>query len=73
MAMRKSCQAVLGRMSHLDWKQKSWGSPQMRVRFGYRVRSARIKKDGYFGRKIRPPPPIKMLASSSRVFSQLYT
>ncbi|EYC43754.1 hypothetical protein Y032_0481g2248 [Ancylostoma ceylanicum] len=54
--------ATVGRLSHADIENKIYGSAQMHRRFGYKMASGLFhKKDGYFGRKIRPLPPVRVL------------
>ena len=58
-ALRKECMATVGRLSHGDIKDKQFGSAQMHRRFGYKMSSGLFhKKTGYYGRKVKPLPPV---------------
>ncbi|VDM57402.1 unnamed protein product [Angiostrongylus costaricensis] len=61
-SLHRTCMATVGRLSHADFDKKIYGSAQMHRRFGYKMASGLFhKKDGYFGRKIRPLPPVRVL------------
>ncbi|XGW27122.1 hypothetical protein V3C99_007602 [Haemonchus contortus] len=61
-SFHRTCMARVGRLSHADIEGKIFGSAQMHRRFGYKMASGLFhKKDGYFGRKIRPLPPVRVL------------
>ncbi|KAK6009112.1 ribosomal protein L2 domain protein [Ostertagia ostertagi] len=61
-SLHRTCMARVGRLSHADIEGKIYGSAQMHRRFGYKMASGLFhKKDGYFGRKIRPLPPVRVL------------
>ncbi|KHJ76728.1 hypothetical protein OESDEN_23652, partial [Oesophagostomum dentatum] len=61
-SLHRTCMATVGRLSHGDIENKIFGSAQMHRRFGYKMASGLFhKKDGYFGRKIRPLPPVRVL------------
>ncbi|RCN38159.1 hypothetical protein ANCCAN_15929 [Ancylostoma caninum] len=61
-SLHRTCMATVGRLSHADIENKIYGSAQMHRRFGYKMASGLFhKKDGYFGRKIRPLPPVRVL------------
>lgn len=60
-SFHKECMATVGRLSHADWKDKIWGSPNMHRRFGYKMSSGLWhRKDGYQGRKNRQLPPVRV-------------
>ncbi|XP_002128742.4 large ribosomal subunit protein uL2m [Ciona intestinalis] len=52
-----NCVAVIGRVSNIGHDDVKWGSPQRLREYGLRPKSGRpnIKRDGRFGRKIKPP------------------
>ncbi|VDD86466.1 unnamed protein product [Enterobius vermicularis] len=61
-SLHKECMATVGRLSHADFKDKIFGSAQMHRRFGYKMSSGLFhKKTGYYGRKIKPLPPVRKL------------
>ncbi|CAD6198467.1 unnamed protein product [Caenorhabditis auriculariae] len=61
-SMHRECMATVGRLSHADISSKIFGSAQMHRRFGYKMSSGLFhKKDGYFGRKVRALPPVRVL------------
>lgn len=64
-SLHRTCMATVGRLSHAEFDNKIYGSAQMHRRFGYKMASGLFhKKDGYFGRKIRPLPPVRVLSTS---------
>ncbi|VDL75917.1 unnamed protein product [Nippostrongylus brasiliensis] len=66
-SVHRTCMARVGRLSHGDFENKIYGSAQMHRRFGYKMASGLFhKKDGYFGRKIRPLPPLRVLEAPPR-------
>ncbi|KAF8371206.1 mrpl-2, partial [Pristionchus pacificus] len=61
-SLHRECMATVGRLSHADIEGKIFGSAQMHRRFGYKMSSGLFhKKDGYFGRKVRALPPVRVL------------
>ncbi|KAK6751839.1 hypothetical protein RB195_003332 [Necator americanus] len=72
-SLHRTCMATVGRLSHTDFDNKIYGSAQMHRRFGYKMASGLFhKKDGYFGRKIRPLPPVRVLDKPPRELSPNY-
>ncbi|KAL3100391.1 hypothetical protein niasHS_001694 [Heterodera schachtii] len=59
-AVRKECMAVVGKLSHVDWDKKHWGSAQMHRRFGFRMASgpSKRRRDQYQGKKHPRNPPL---------------
>ncbi|GMR46824.1 hypothetical protein PMAYCL1PPCAC_17019, partial [Pristionchus mayeri] len=61
-SLHRTCMATVGRLSHADIEGKIFGSAQMHRRWGYKMSSGLFhKKDGYFGRKVRALPPVRVL------------
>nr|CAD2160963.1 unnamed protein product [Meloidogyne enterolobii] len=62
-ALKKTCMATVGKLSHEDYRSKIYGSVQMYRRFGHRMAGSDHKpKDCYQGRRIRPLPPVRVFA-----------
>ncbi|CAI4227871.1 unnamed protein product [Auanema sp. JU1783] len=61
-SLHRTCMGTVGRLSHSEIEGKIFGSAQMHRRFGYKMSSGLFhKKDGYFGRKVRALPPVRVL------------
>lgn len=63
VSLNEQCMAVVGQVSNADRMTRFYpiGSPNRMRRLGHRPRSGFWhRKDGYCGRKIRPPPPTKV-------------
>ncbi|KAG8232610.1 hypothetical protein J437_LFUL010733 [Ladona fulva] len=62
VSLQKECMAVVGRLSNIMHNKTHIGSAQRNRELGNRPRSGLWqRKDGRFGRKIRPLPPLKVI------------
>jgi len=64
MSLNEKCLAVVGQVANADRMETFYpiGSPNRLRRLGHRPRSGFWhRKDGYCGRKVRPPPPVKVI------------
>ena len=59
-AIKRECMATVGRVSHPEWKDKTWLTGYMPIRYGIKHGTGQWhRKDGYCGRKAHPMPPLK--------------
>ena len=62
LSLDKNCMATVGQVSHASHKDEKLTHPVDNRDLGYRPSSGLWqKKDGYCGRKIHPPKPIKVI------------
>jgi len=62
LSLKQECMATVGQVSNVEHSSIPIGSAQRLRWLGYRPRSGLwTRKDGRYGRKIRPLPPIKVL------------
>ncbi|XP_023232702.1 39S ribosomal protein L2, mitochondrial-like [Centruroides sculpturatus] len=65
LSLKQECIAVVGQVSNPNHGKQHIGSPQRLRWLGKRQRSGQWhRKDGYCGRKIHPPKPLKIIGSS---------
>lgn len=63
-SLPQECMCTVGRLSNVAHASTPIGSPQKNRELGNRPRSGWWqRKTGRFGRKIRPPPPVKAINS----------
>lgn len=66
LSLDKYCMATVGQVSHASHKDEKLTHPVQRRDLGLRPRSGLWqRKDGYCGRKIHPPKPIKVIKPAS--------
>jgi len=59
ISVDERCMATVGRVSNVNYHLIPIGSPTMLRKLGYRPRSGLFQlKDGRYGRRIHPPPPL---------------
>ena len=70
-ALNERCMAAIGKVSNPDHYTINRTCPQRSRWLGYRPRSGcHHKKDGYCGRKLRPPKPLKIIDAKDKVESR---
>jgi large subunit ribosomal protein L2 len=64
VSLDKNCMATVGQVSHATHKDEKLSHPVDTRDLGYRPRSGLWqRKDGYAGRKVKPPKPIKVITN----------
>ena len=62
LSLKQECMATVGQVSNIEHSSIPIGSAQRLRWLGYRPRSGLwTRKDGRYGRKIRPLPPVKVI------------
>lgn len=73
-SLHESCMATVGRLSNIEHDSTPVGSAQRNRELGNRPRSGLWqRKTGRFGRKIRPPPPVRRIDSNPRPRYETHT
>lgn len=73
ISIDERCMATVGRVSNIQHHLIPIGGVNMKMKLGHRARSGLFqKKDGRFGRKIRPPPDVKIIELKSKPFTPVY-
>ena len=63
LSLDKNCMATVGQISRATYKDEKLSHPVDTRDLGYRPRSGLWqRKDGYAGRKINPPKPLKVIS-----------
>jgi len=73
ISVDERCMATVGRVSKVNHHLIPIGSATMLIKLGFRSRSGLWqRKDGRFGRRINPPPPLKLIEEPPRPYIPVY-
>jgi len=73
VSVDERCMATVGRVSNVNFHLIPIGSPNMLVKLGFKQRSGWYqKKDGRFGRRIKPPPPLEEIKEPMRPYIPIH-
>lgn len=73
LSLDRSCMATVGQVSHATHKDEKLSHPFEKRDLGFRPRSGLWqRKDGYCGRKIHPPKPIKVVNSDRKLDDDMF-